>query len=92
MDSLDPLPPLGDLLATMLDVETGDDPAVTLQALAADLPLELELVTGGDRVLAFGAAPPLQRIETSLHPMLHRIRFTLTCDDEEGGHGNRRDR
>lgn len=78
IDRLDPLPPLGAFVGELMDVIDPADPA-GLARITVDMPIECDLLTGGEAVLAFGASPPTQRIETSLLPVFHRLRVTLAA-------------
>lgn len=63
-----------------------------VERLALDMPLEIqtlrETVDGPDadntiNQLSLGASPPTQWIETSVQPVLHRLRVTLELDPEQ---------
>jgi len=87
IDGLDPLPPLGRFVADLLMIEA-DMPGqgALVEQLTVEMPVEIDLLAGGGTVLACGASPPTQRIETSILPVFHRLRVTLaatTLADEE---------
>ncbi|NIJ21102.1 hypothetical protein FHS95_002805 [Sphingomonas naasensis] len=78
IDRLDPLPPLGAFVGELMDLVDPSDPA-GLERITVDMPIECDLLSGGGAVLALGASPPTQRIETSLLPVFHRLRVTLAA-------------
>ncbi|WP_404338215.1 hypothetical protein AB2M62_04700 [Sphingomonas sp. MMS12-HWE2-04] len=85
IERLDPLPPLGAFVGELMDVIDPEDPA-GLERITVDMPLELDLLSGGGQILALGASPPTQRIETSILPVFHRLRVTLAAQPiEEAG-------
>ena len=49
-----------------------------------ELPVELDVVSDGDR-LQIGSTPPLYNVKTTFLPSFHRIRFTVqTAQDPDG--------
>lgn len=90
----DQSPSLSELLEDFLtpQIEAAPDPAQPDQALglfveklALDLPIEMQTLRDNDDQLALGVAPPSQWIETSVEPVLHRLRVTLELDDDASG-------
>lgn len=41
-----------------------------------DSPVELDIVRDGNGALNIGSTPPLYRVDTSIRPSFHRLRFT----------------
>jgi hypothetical protein len=87
IDRLDPLPPLGSFIADILALDAADDGAA-IASMTIAMPIELDVTNGGGAVLALGASPPTQQIETTILPVFHHLQFTLVADDitedEEG--------
>jgi len=79
LDRLDPLPPLGRFVADLLALEPADG-SMQMTAITVAMPVELDVLSGGGRVLALGASPPTQAIETSVLPVFHQLRVTLVAD------------
>jgi hypothetical protein len=48
-------------------------------------PVELDVSVGADGRVQIGAVPPLYRVDTSLRPSFHQLRFT--AERTEGGTG-----
>jgi hypothetical protein len=81
-------PTLGRLVQALgeaIDDADGAGPDLVVTSATLELPCELRLRTtpGG---LLLGAAPPTQIVQTSVMPVLHRLRLTLRLDD---GHHQR---
>lgn len=92
IDEDDRFPGLAELLEDLLtpQLELQPDPlqpdrqfGLFVERLALDLPLELQTLRDADNRLTLGTAPPTQWIETSVQPVLHRLRVTLELDDDE---------
>ncbi len=83
IDGLDPLPALGRFVADLLSLDPDEDGG-HVAALTIAMPVELDALALGDRVLALGASPPTQRIATSVLPVFHGLRITLMADETEG--------
>lgn len=88
----DRFPGLADLLEDILtpQLELGSDPlkpdetfGFYVERLALDVPLELQRLRNGRGELEMAASFPTQWIETSVEPVLHRLRLTLAIDDQE---------
>jgi hypothetical protein len=80
-DRIDPLPPLGGFVASLLSIEPEEDDFY-IQAVTVSTPIELDLLSGGGGVLALGASSSTQSIETSVLPVFHSLRVTLMVDEE----------
>lgn len=65
--------------------EQGNGVRLTVVELAFDLPMELRVRQdeAGDLVLRSG--PPTQRVETTIFPVLHRLRVRLARSEEVVG-------
>jgi len=91
IDRLEVLPPLGSFIADLLAIDAADD-GMAMTAITVAMPVELDILAGGGRVLALGGAPPTQAIETSVLPVFHQLRVTLVADgfddDPEAGEGD----
>lgn len=57
---------------------------LAVSELKVDLPVELDLVEDNS-VWRLDAAPPTQWIETTVMPVWHRVRMTVSLDDGERG-------
>jgi hypothetical protein len=44
-------------------------------------PVELDVTVGADGRMQLGSAPPLYRVDTSLRPSYHQLRFVAELDD-----------
>ena len=71
-----------------IEVEEGgalepDEGSIWMVEIAIATPVELDVLAGGEQVLALGASPPTQSIETSVLPVFHQLRVTLVCDEPE---------
>ena len=47
-------------------------------------PIELDVGVGPDGRVELGAVPPLYRVDTSLRPSFHHLRFTAELSPERG--------
>ena len=92
MDDEDRFPGLAELLEQRLtpQLELAADPmqpeqqfGLFVERLALDMPLELQTVRDEGNRLTIGTSPPTQWIETSVQPVLHRLRLTLELDDDQ---------
>lgn len=88
----DQSPSLSSMLEDFLtpQIEAAPDPAYPDQAfglfverLSLDMPIEIQTLRDDDQRLILGTAPPSQWIETSVEPVLHRLRVTLALDEFE---------
>lgn len=92
IDDEDRFPGLAELLEDLLtpQLELAEDPlqpeqqfGLFVERLALDMPLELQTVRDEGNRLTIGTSPPTQWIETSVQPVLHRLRLTLELDDDQ---------
>jgi hypothetical protein len=93
----DQFPALSGLLEDILtpQLEVGSDPlkpdeafGFYVERLRLDVPLELQSLRNEKNEFAMGASFPTQWIETSVEPVLHRLRLTLEIDDQEPEHAD----
>jgi hypothetical protein len=54
-----------------------------VERLALDMPIELQTLRDEGNRLTLGTSPPTQWIETSVQPVLHRLRVALELDHDE---------
>jgi hypothetical protein len=47
-----------------------------IDRMTVETPIELDLTRQPDGTIAIGSVPPLYRVDTSLRPSFHQIRFT----------------
>jgi hypothetical protein len=84
----DRLPSLAELVGSLAEPAAlsaeGREAGLHLSDLRLELPLELDLVVEGGR-LALDAAPPLQRTETSVMPVWHRLAVHIAADHGDTG-------
>lgn len=92
----DRFPGLAELLEDFLtpQLELAADPmqpeqmlGLFVERLALDMPLEMQTLRESEgeteNRLSLGTSPPTQWIETSVQPVLHRLRVTLELDPEQ---------
>ncbi len=88
IDAADRLPALADFIAELagaaLEDPPGDGGACTASEIAFDLPFELDLLEE-QGVWQLDAAPPTQKLETTLMPVWHRVRIRVSLDDGRSG-------
>lgn len=74
------LPLLRDVVVAMVDVDRVADDSMEfhVEELTFDLPVELDPWYDGDLVSSLGASPPTQIVSTTVMPVFHRLRVTLT--------------
>ena len=70
-----PLTAVADLVASCGDV--GDDTGLRVTELVVETPLEMTVVGQEDGSVVLAAAPPRQAAQTSIMPVLHRIRLRV---------------
>ena len=83
----DRLPPLADFLAELADAATVDpevsgDDMMLVSELKVELPIEFNLVQE-QGVWQLDAAPPMQKIETTVMPIWHQVRLRVSVDHGE---------
>lgn len=72
----DPLGPLAEIVAAC---SAGDDAGhgIALDRLTVEMPLELHAATSASGEVVLAAAPPRQALDTTVMPVLHRIRLVM---------------
>ncbi|HEX2532624.1 MAG TPA: hypothetical protein VHK69_02745 [Chitinophagaceae bacterium] len=55
------------------------------EAVAVEMPVELEVLVGADGTVQLGSAPPLYYADTSLQPVYHGLKITITLNPEAHG-------
>lgn len=85
----DRLPALADFLgelasAASVEPETAGEEMLAVSEIKVDLPIELNLIQDNG-AWQLDAAPPTQLVETSVMPVLHRVRMTVSLDNGERG-------
>lgn len=92
LDEEDRFPDLAELLEDFLSphLALDTDPlqpdrqfALFVERLALDMPIELQTLRDDGNRLSLGTSPPTQWIETTVEPVLHRLRITLEIDNGE---------
>lgn len=92
IDEEDRFPGLAEMLEDFLSpqLELAVDPlapdqqyGLFVERLSLELPLEMQTLRDAGNRLTLGTSPPTQWIETSVQPVLHRLRLTLELDDDE---------
>lgn len=78
---------LADFLAELagaagIDPEISGKEILAVSEIKLDLPIELDLLQERG-VWEIDAAPPTQKIETTVMPVLHRVRLRVSVDDGE---------
>ena len=80
------LAPLGDFVSGLVDLDLevrGEGLVVTVEELALEMPIEVGIAVADDGRVALAAAPPTQRIETSILPVFHQLRVRIALSDGE---------
>ena len=84
----DRLPSLAQLVISLAEAAVlagaGPEPGLFLSDLRLELPLELDLLDVGGRVV-LDAAPPLQRTETTVMPVWHQVAVHIEADHGDSG-------
>lgn len=57
--------------------------AMTVENIAIDLPVELEIIVDENGKVALAGAPPTQQTETTILPVLHQLRINLVSNNGE---------
>ena len=87
IDPADRLPALADFLGAItsgvrIDPDSAEEETIFVREIKIDLPIELNLMQElGEWQL--DAAPPTQKIETTVMPVWHRLRLRVTLDNGE---------
>jgi hypothetical protein len=68
---------LAELVAACAQVDNPTYGSLNVENVCIETPLELSAVTSAEGTVTLGVAPPRQAIQTSIMPVLHRIRLTL---------------
>ena len=89
IDPEDRLPSLAEFLGELAgavspddDVDVAEQEAVFVSEIKLDLPFELDLLEESG-AWQLDAAPPTQKIETTVMPVWHRVRLTVAVNDGE---------
>jgi hypothetical protein len=77
-------PELGDVFGSPDAAQRNPGFGLAVSEIKADLPFELDLIEE-QGAWQLDAAPPTQKIETSVMPVLHRLRIRVVLDDGERG-------
>lgn len=75
-----PLGGVSELVGACADGVAATQGAFQLSRLVVDAPVELQAWVGADGFVAIGISPPRQAQETSVMPVLHRIRIVVEAD------------
>jgi hypothetical protein len=75
-----PLGPLGDLVAVCAAAAEPVAGSVTVTRLVVQMPVELQSYALPSGDVSLGVAPPRQALETSVMPVLHRIRIVVVVE------------
>ena len=87
VDPSDRLPALMELVSDLADAASVDpvsagDEMILVSEIKVDLPIELNLLEESG-VWQIDASPPTQKIETTVMPVWHRVRLTVSVDNGE---------
>jgi len=75
-----PLGALRELVEACADGFVDADPTTRLTRLVVEVPIELQSRVEPDGTATLGVAPPRQAMETTVMPVLHRIRIDVGAD------------
>lgn len=83
----DRLPSLADFLselasAASVDADSAGEETIWVSEIKVDLPIELNVLQE-QGVWQLDAAPPTQKIETTVMPVWHRVRLRVSVDHGE---------
>lgn len=86
-DSDDALIPISEMIGNMTQfIGQSGDPEIgqvyTVEQLNFDLPIELQIEIDEEGRLTLKAAPPTQKIETTVMPVFHQIKLSVVRDNE----------
>jgi hypothetical protein len=76
-----PLSPVADLVLECAAAADRTAGSVRLQRLVVETPVELQESRDGAGLLTVGIAPPRQALETTVMPVLHRLRITVVTEE-----------
>jgi hypothetical protein len=76
----DPLSPVADLVAACASAIDRTAGSMSLERLVVETPVELQALTETEGALSLGVAPPRQARETTVMPVLHRLRITVVAE------------
>jgi hypothetical protein len=87
IDPSDRLPALAEFLAELagaasVDPDSAGEETISVSEIKVDLPIELNLLEELGR-WQLDAAPPSQKIETTVMPVWHRVRLRVTVNNGE---------
>jgi hypothetical protein len=87
IDPADRLPSLADLLselagAASIDPRAEGDEMLAVSEIKVDLPIELDLLEERG-AWQLDAAPPSQKVATTVMPVWHRVRLRVSLDNGE---------
>ena len=87
IDPFDRLPPLEELVAALagaaiVDPVSAGEEMILVSEIKVDLPIELNLLQESG-AWQIDASPPTQKIETTVMPVWHRVRLTVSVDNGE---------
>ena len=72
-----PLAELADLVAACADLSADPTGDLSVTEVVVELPVELGVRADADGLVELVAAPPRQAMETTVMPVLHRIRLRV---------------
>jgi hypothetical protein len=72
-----PLSELAEVVVSCAQIDNPTDGAINVENLCIETPIELTIVTSAEETVSLGVAPPRQARQTSIMPVIHRIRLTL---------------
>jgi hypothetical protein len=75
-----PLGALGEIVAACADGFEASAGTLGLTRLRVEAPMELQSHVQPDGTVTLGVAPPRQAMETTVMPVLHRIRIDVVAD------------
>ena len=76
--------PLGEMIAGFLDLGAEGARPLRVEEVRLDLPVEVDVGVAEDGRARVGAAPPTQRLRTSVMPVFHRMRVTVIRGVDRG--------
>lgn len=73
------LGPLADLVGGCAEAIDATEGSIDLERLVVETPIELRTVPAADGTVSVGVAPPRQALETTVMPVLHRLRVVVVA-------------